>query len=305
MSLPNTTHPNSKKITIHRKPGVTQAQSDLQEYYASCYMSLGSYFTGGGSQRSATGLQFWEEDLVMPYLLDVPKDDKEFRKKVAIFAEDLCTKIPYKEGATLEIGLLEDNTKPITAGNMPIAPIDYIRWRHALGHPECAHSLDEAQGNMLVMYYIHDASRESNTAYIGLEQKDDALTAYLSLKGDSHKVEMHLSLLGIDPRPFSEKDRVSELRKTVENKATEFLENVADKDAEERYFINQLLGGSILSLIGTSYLIKESGENIGYSLQEAVEFLKNKANSQIKSILKAQLQEVRKPSKKKVTTEVA
>lgn len=307
-----TTHKNSKKVTIFRKPGGTQAQSDLKEYYALTSQSMGSYFQGGGSQKSASGMAFWEEAILMPLLIDVPEHDKEFRKKVASFNDDINTTVPYFLGRELEIGMLQDNDKGLEdisienpKGNFPIAPLDYLRYRHAQGHPECSNSKEEAMSNMLKLYYIHDSTRENNTAFVDLEEKDNALTSYLGLKSDPKKVEMHLSLLGRDTRGILFKEQLSLLRLLVEEKSAAFLENVADKDNLQRYFINQLLAARVLDLVGSSYLVKESGEALGYSIAEVVEYLKNKSNSQMVGVLKAQLQEVRKPKAVTEDTEVA
>lgn len=304
MSIPNLTIDNSKKITIHRKPGATQEQADLLAYYALTYHALGSYFEAGGSQKSASGLSYQEEAVLMPLLIDIPAEDKEFRRKVAIFNDEINTVIAHGTGKTLEIGLTVNNNAPMSAANLPLHPMDYLRYRHALRHPECGETKDAALGSMLKHYYIHDGNLESISEFSSLEIKDTALTAYLGIKKDVHKVEMHLSLLGVDTRGVAEKDQISILRKTVEEKPKEFLENVADKNNVERFFINNLLTAKIMEIVGSSYLIKETGENIGYSVEAAVEYLKNAANSQIKGVLKAKLQDVRKPSKKKLVETV-
>lgn len=312
MSLITVTHPNSKKVTIFRKPGGTQAQSDLLEYYALTSKALGSYFQPGGSQKSSSGMDFWEEDIIMPLLIDVPSSDKEFRRKVSTFNDDINTSVPYFEGRTLEIGMTGDNSKPISEpstldpkGNLPLSAMDYLRYRHAMGHPECAESKEDVMENMLKSFYIHDTTRENNTAYVDLEERDKALTAYLTLKSDPRKVEMHLSLLGKDVRGIAEKERLSLLRSLSEERAPDFIANVADKDNEERFFLNLLLTSRVMDLVGSSYMVKETGEVLGYSVKDVVEFFKNKANSALKGILKARLQESRKPVKDKIAPEVA
>ena len=51
----------------------------------------------------------------MPYLISLPKDDREFQKEVKKFFESIATKIPYgEEGILLEIGLTLTNEKPGT-----------------------------------------------------------------------------------------------------------------------------------------------------------------------------------------------
>src|SRR6187551_879291 len=144
-------HANSKKVTIFRSGSfMSRAQgADTDEYFSMGKVSVDSYFEKKDSRRVATGLSFEEEELLLPSFVDASPQEREFRKNVSAFYTDISTKIPYPGGITLEIGLSSNNDKPVSKDNMPLDTMDFIRWRHAKGHPFMAASKEEAEGNQM------------------------------------------------------------------------------------------------------------------------------------------------------------
>lgn len=289
-------HPNSRPVTIFRAGSfINDAQTNAQEFMAMSKKSIGSYFASKNSKAIGSGLSFAEQALLLPYILDTPAEDRQFREKVKKFYSELITPVPYGKGVTLETGLETDNNAPVSAANMPIELMDYIRWRHAVTHPEVAGSLSEAQGNQLKKYYIFDKTAvEDNNAKLVLAQ-DDAMVKYLALKDNSDKVNMLLTLMGTDPRTFKGKNaaiqRREALRTIVSTKPVEFLKELNDKQFEFKYLLKAMENCNVIRRVGEQFVDNETGSILGHNLDEAIYFLQDKTKSQEIAMLKSRLQE--------------
>lgn len=279
--------------------------------------SLGSYFAGRNSVRKGHGLNDEELELLLPQVLDVRFDDLEFKKLVDRYYTDINTVVPYNDkGLELEVGLRLDNSKPITytetkdlgegktgtLRNLPLDVEQYVRYRHALGHPDCAASPGEAKGNGTIKYYIEDPDAVLAETVRSSEIKDKAILIYNQIKDEPEKVKMVLTLL----KRFIKKKAVGEiviisnyntdqqmikLRDIAEKEPTEFTKAATDEQLKFKYLLDELISVGLLRRAGSSILIAESGDPIGASEQTAVdELFKNPANAPLLGTLKAQYQ---------------
>lgn len=295
-------HPNSKKISIFRSGSfIEQAQTGAEEFMSLSKKSIGSYYKTHMSKSPGSDLSFEEVDVLMPLVIDIPKEDRTFRKAVTDYFDCVCTVIPYGTGVTLEIGLEVDNSKPITfvddkgKRNLPIKIDEYIRYRHAKGHPQVAQSKKEAQGSMLKAFYIFDAEAVESEEVNQTKLKDTAMATYLSIKDDEKKVDMMLTLLLVDPRTFHGKGaferKVDHLRSLVDKSAVKFEDIFKDKHFDSLYVVQTMINTNVLRKIGEQFVDAETGESIGHNTEEAVYWLVDKKNSEKVSILKAKMQE--------------
>lgn len=293
---------NSRKVTIFRAPSFLAAvQVGLDDYYAMSNKDIGSYWSGKGSKGQGTGLDFEEVDLLLPLVIDYQPGEREFKQQVKEFFSDMRTKVPHKEGVTLEIGLRKSNNDPLSATNLPINPLEYIRYRHALGHPWVAPSRETAEGNQLIEFYVSDpeAIRKSGTSF--REMKEKAMEAYLILtreaKDKPTKIDDVLAVMGEDPRGFKTMDEKLDFLEAAANssdnkKVSDFLEVATDKKIELRGFVSKLVYTSILRTVGQRYLIAETDKILGDSLEEVLlELDDTEKNGQLLTVFKSQLQE--------------
>mgnify|MGYP003552452743 FL=1 len=289
-------HPNSKKITIFRAGSfIDDAQTQAQDFMALSKKSIGSYFASKSSKGIGSGLNFAEVDLLMPYVLDLPKEDRQFREKVRNFYASLLTKVEYGKGITLEIGLLEDNSKPVSATNLPIEIMDFIRYRHAIGHPRVAMSLADATGDQTMEFYIFDKAKVEDESVLLETAKEEAMAQFFAIRDKDDKVAMLLTVLKQDPRSFTGKNAAN-LRKTAlktlaENKPGEFLKQFRDKYFEERYTMLAMENTQILRKVGSQYIDNETSEILAHTEEEMLLFFKDKTKSQKIALLKGKLQE--------------
>lgn len=294
-------HPNSKKITIFRAGSfINSAQTQAQEFMSMSKKSIGSYYAGSNKKGIASGLSFDEQDVLMPLLLDLPKEDRQFREKIKQFFMSISTSVEYGKGKELEIGLTLDNTKPVTYKegdkyNLPIDLDDYIRYRHAIAHPRVAPSLDAAKGNMLMEFYIFDKDAVLNKSSKLAEDKDAALVAYLAVKSSEAKTNMMLTLLGKDIRDYkgaaAKTLKEQDLRSIADTNPEQFMKVYKQDNFEMRFKVEAMHRVGILKLIGSQYVSKETGKIVGHTLEETIYYLLDPKNATELSMFNSQLQE--------------
>lgn len=299
-------HVNSRKVTILRKGTLAdRAQTAAADFMSMSKKSIGSYWESKNAKGVGSGLTFEEKELLMPRLIDIPKEDRTFLESVRKFFESMVTPVPYDDGLTLEIGLTISNSKPVTyfdedrkAYNVPIAAMDFVRYRHALGHPKVAESLQTATGNMLIDFYVFDPATVLQEDVKISKTKDQALQIYLKVKEDIEKVDVMLTLMGKDPREFSgvqaPTEKIELLRSLADTQAVKFVEEYEDKMFEEKYLIKSMMNTGIIKRIGNQYINAETGKIVGNNLEEAMYFFKDPVHSDQISILKSNLQEALK-----------
>lgn len=299
--------PTSKVVYLRRKAiSVHEDQPDLKEYFDNSHRAVASFWQKG-SMRPGTGLTIPEENLLMPYILNIPKEDRDFREKVTEYFHSIDTKVDPLDsfgngGTKLEIGL-ENNDLPVSADNLPLNVVHYIKWRHASIHPEVALSFEDARGNQLKKYYIHDPKAVIKTNLSKADIKDTALEAYLQVKQNPAKVIQYLSLLLIDPAKHKGSE-VVKLREMAEKKPADFIKIHVDKDKDFHYMLMDLVQAKILEEVGTRILFKQSGDQIGKDLKEAIAWLRAPENSKQITIFKGQIQDWKRKSNMLTLTEL-
>lgn len=286
------THPNSRKITVFRAGSfLSRAQGkEIEDHFSEAKVSIGSYFESANSLKVASGLSFKEEELLLPPLIDTPANDRDFRKKVSEFYQEIDTKVPH-QGLDLEIGLETDNEGPVSEKNMPIKITDYIRYRHMKKHPYMAASKDEADSNPLKQYYIFDKEEMKRGSKKKMQAKDSAMQIYLKLKENMEEVNMMLTLMGDDYRAYPVGERAERLRYFAENKADEFNTTYEAGKLEIRAWIQNMVRTNVIKMMGSKFIDNESQKLIANNLEELVFFFEDTENADAVVALKARLQE--------------
>lgn len=289
--------PTSRVVFLRRKAiSVHEAQPDLKDYFDNSHRALASYWQKG-SMRPGTGLTIAEENFLMPYILNIPETDRDFRTQVTDWFHAIETRVDpidaFGNGGTAwEIGL-ENNEEPVSPKNLPLNVVHFVKWRHALGHPEVGLSFEDVRGNQLKRYYIHDPKAVTKSSLSVADIRDKALEAYLQVKQSIAKTIQYLSLMQVDPAKHRGTESVK-LRELAETKPTTFLEVHNDRDKDFQYMLMDLVQAKVLEEIGTRIIFKQSGDQMGKDLKEAIAWMKAPENSKQVAIFKAQIQDYKK-----------
>jgi len=288
-------HPNSHIVYIRRRSLFDTAnRPELEEYFADSSIGVGSYFAKGTS-REASGLSIPEENILMPLVLGIPSDDRDFRGKVNEYFSNINSKIPADsnpkkptDGLALEIGLHRDNNAPISAKdeNLPINVEQFIRYRQIAGHPWVGVS-GEDDGNQLKRFLIFDPKKQLKATKAVNEEADIALTRYIQIKQDKSKVRMYLRLTGHDLSKITPGEEVAALRTKAQSDPVNFNKAWSDPYKEHKYQIEEMVAFGLLKQVGTRILYGQT--EIGRNLEEAVLWLKDPHHSDSYRSLKAML----------------
>lgn len=289
--------PNSRIVTLYRKESfIMGAQvGKAPDFVAQSKQSIGSFWYSSDSKTQGSGLDFEEQKLLMPLIVDCEPTDRNFRAKVAEYFASIKTVIPYGKGKSLEIGLEKSNKEPLSQDNQPLDVYDYITYRHAIAHPLVAATKQEADRNMLKQFYIFDPQAAEDREVKENTSKDAALEQYLLIKKTPEKVDMLLTLLLQDPRTFTGKNadalKIEKLKELAQSNPAKFVSTFKDKFFEELYVIKTMVNTGVLNRVGENIIDIDTGETIGHTSQEAVAWFRDKANSERVVILKAKMQE--------------
>jgi hypothetical protein len=304
----NSQHKNSRLITIFRANNfVLQAQNPDSNIEVADWMSLsnkniGPYFESNSAGIIGSGMTEAEKRVLLPYVIQVIPTDTQWPKASFDYFNSLVTKIPFVGGKTFQIGLTIDNDQPVSIENIPLNIEHYIRWRHAKNHPWMAGSRSEASGNQLKYFYMDDPeiTLKEDTDKLALQDKADGI--WLSVKDQSSKVSMLLTLMGGEPREHlglrnAEARMRNDLRKRITSNPTKFLEFYEDKHFETRYWLKAMLNAAVVKKFGDAYVYGDSRTILGYSEDDVVLFLQNPKNEDTLILLKTYTQDILKKPK--------
>jgi len=288
-----------KSIEIHRQfnmLALAQNDPEVKEWYGQSFRAIGPYYEAG-LRTVGTGLSFEEQKILMPALLGIEAEDKDFRRVVTNFYHEINTRVP-KDGLKLQISL-ENDALPLSTNNMPINIKDYVIYKHLLGHPEVAPDEASAQRLYNKKFYIHDPDGVSTIAVSISDLEDKATVVYMKYKDDAIKLDQILTILGINIKgmkpeakllAFKEFSKINPKYNDFEQKGAfeRFITIAEDRDLEYKYLIQEMIGAQYLKKVGTAIHLSESGEVIGQDMEAAVMYYKNPKNSRELNLLRAQ-----------------
>ena len=263
----------SHLITINRRPNSTNLPIEV---YNEAKRKLGSVFTAGGD--IIRGLTFAEQKQYLPEILGVSPADPEFSRRCREYYLNLTVDVPMG-GLDLEIGLDEDGH--------PLNVLDYIKYKFACAHPFVVQDESEITGSKRVQYYIRDTRKELAEASANLVIRKDAYKEFIKLSDNENRMNMVLHVYGANPKTMTKDEKELTLEELQEDNPIYFLDICKDKNLELTALINEALSAEALRRVGNSIL--DGDITLGNSMEEAVLFLKDKANSNVLTAVKAKL----------------
>lgn len=273
---------------------LAQTDPEVKAWYGQAYRAVGPYYE---HKAPGSGLSFEEQKLLLPLILGIESDDKDFRKAVTTFYHEFSTKVP-QEGLKLQISL-ENDALPLSDTNRPLNVRDYLSYRHLLNHPDVAADAASAERIYNKKFYIQDPEGIAKEAIKINELEDKATVLYMKFKDDVVKMDQILTMLGINIKTMTQEDKVlkfKDMAKTdgryneFEQKEAfdRFIKTAEDKDLEYRYLVQEMIGAQYLVRVGNAIHFKESGEVIGQDMSQAVMYFKNPKNSRELNLMRAE-----------------
>jgi len=263
----------SHLITINRRPNSTNLPTEV---YNESKRKIGSVFTAGGD--IIRGLTFAEQKQYLPEILGVSPADTEFSRKCREYYLNLTVDVPMG-GLDLEIGLDEDGH--------PLNVLDYIKYKFACAHPFVVQDESEITGSKRIQYYISDNRKELAEASANLVIRKDAYKEFIKISDNENRMNMVLHVYGANPKTMTKDEKELTLEELQEDNPIYFLDICKDKNLEMTALINEALSAEALRRVGNSIL--DGDITLGNSMEEAVIFLKDKANSNVLTAVKAKL----------------
>ena len=289
-----------RKISFHQ---AANNDPEVQEYFGMSYRAIGSYFKEFG-KTYGSGLTREEEVILMPEVTDQDPDDRRsLRRAISDYFRNMNTKIP---GAGLRLNIaLEKPGEKLSETNFPVNVKHYLIYKHAIGHPEVAMSLEEAERYEHKQFYIEDTEGVANEANLVNEKEDLAFIAYHQMADDEDKIDQMLVLLGENPSRVAKAKKKPLLKSfasidpnaSQENniaKVDKFIALSEDKHLQTKYTIEEMIRVDVLERVGQKILIKETGDLIGDDLRGATLWFLDKANSKDVNVLTARYKEFAK-----------
>lgn len=279
----------ASKIVYLRRLPLTSVEKhsnteEAKEYFGSGYRAISSFFVHN-SIRPGTGLTIAEEDILMPIVLGISIEDREYRSKVVDYFHSISTRVePHMDedsevgGTPLEISL-QNPSKPLDRTNLPVNIEDYIKWRHARVHPEVARNRQAGEGNPLKRYYIYDPIEFGKLNQQADDLKDRAIQAFSQIKDDVKRVRQYLSLLTVNPDAYKGKER-THLRKIADTDPEAFLKVHNDPNKDLEFLLNLAIQKNIFERIGNKLIWKESQAFFSSNIKDGVAILKDPKNSE-------------------------
>lgn len=263
---------STHKVLILKKSNNTKIPDDI---YQGSTSKIGATLTQSG--KINPGLSNDEVKKFLPDIVQVSADDTKFNKEVQEWYANLVVHVPIE----LEIGLDENNE--------PIQLLDYLKYRFAKINPAVADNKTDAEGsaNPAVKYYFQDPDGEKKKATAKNKLEKEAMKGYLKISDSTEEMSNVLQAAGVDIRHMDDNDIDLALSAMVKAEPAKILEVLGDKNLKTKAFINKCISGGILRRVGQSIL--DGDEILGHTLEEAVIYLDDKANSELLTTLKARL----------------
>ncbi len=277
--------------------GISEKDVSFEKHAENFWLNLGVSIPAHNREGKGGGLKL-EVGFEYDTQADAKKGQKEAEKEMQRYEKwqaGLIGKLPggvrrFKE----DFSIRQETGRPINLN-------DYILYRYCLVYSIVALDIKYIDNSAKIRFYILDSSASLKLDHAKLIAKKDATIAFAELLGDRDRVGFVLDVMKKEianvqrsqKKEFKvatndEKDIL--LDAVVTAFPTKFLEVVKDDNLVIKAFVEQCVNFDILRRIPhTDTLYYGDNVKIGNSINEAVMFLKDEKNLEIRQQIKARL----------------
>jgi len=166
-------------------------------------------------------------------------------------------------------------------------PQNYLDYKLLSATPEVAPN-EESVNALAHDFVIIDTEQKANKELVRIKQHNNAVLQYTKMSVKDMRDA--LKLLGYKTTNMSENLVQTTLSKEIDDNPTKFNQVIDDPDYNDKVFIKDLETNSILSKNGTKYYFGDINNVLGNTIEEVVDYLKDKTNNEVKIQLKKALQ---------------
>lgn len=166
-------------------------------------------------------------------------------------------------------------------------PTDEVAWRVMCAHQEVANSLAEKNKTGFERYVMHSEEEEVAAINEQLNIEITALGKFSSMSSDEMANFLKVYGKNVD-RGSSMEFIKAQVFKIVKSEPQTFINTISDPNYKMIVFIKDCLEKGVLKESGGKY-VRPGGEALGYSLDQTIDFLSNRDNSEVYIMLKGQL----------------
>lgn len=264
-----------KEIQVRRKEASTHLPNEV---VAGAKFKIGSIFDG---ERPLSGLTREQEKKYLPIILGIDADDREFARAVRAYWAEKAVTVP-SIGTVLNI-TVDEHGEPVKLEN-------WIDFQWLQRHPHVASNKQSMLRDATIRAYIHDPERVEQNQNKKIINRKASYLEYMKLtdarKKDAGRIDRIVRiLLGVNPNNLSDIQKENQLETVAYNDPERFYSVVTDKDLDTRAEIESMLEDDVLVRIGAH--IKFGTDTLGHSMEEAIEFFKDRNNSATVSALRS------------------
>lgn len=298
-----------RQVVIKHKPKNGQPGDDPANHNK----KIGPSLRGSDVLR---GLTFDEEKRLLPEILGVSAEHVEWRKITKDYWNNIGRAVPHT-GLILEVGFLFDSKeKADKAGDYdvvkwlefgsPINVADYVFYRYCLDYNRVANVKEDCDKSPRIEFYIEDKDREKKSEHVRLLDEQKATIKLVELMGEKDRVTIEdvytvLSRTEKDLPPITsltEADKATDidisLSKMIKTAPATFLKVANDKRVAEKAYIERCIYHGFLRRIeNTDIIMYGDTVTVGNSIDEAIAFIQNEKNKDIKATLDAKLKQAK------------
>lgn len=276
-----TDHKNDRFVYIKRSASfLERVQNKSATMFEEARMGVGPYWESSNSPVMGSGLTVIEKKLLLPPILGVDASDRDFYARLDNFYAEMYTSVPFKEGRKLNIGLELSNSSPVSADNMPINVMDYIRYRHIVKHPHVAKDEATSKGLSKYQYFLFDPEVSATNTKNTSDLADEAMKLYLNIK-DSAERDMLLAVMDVDIvklsmnvlNPVAERQKA--LKKLALTDSAKMMAAYNKPHFEHYYIMNMLLFTGVLKRVGNAFMDSANNDILANNEKEMLVYLNN------------------------------
>lgn len=171
-------------------------------------------------------------------------------------------------------------------------PMDYIAYKVLQVVPEVAASWEKRFDRAEIRFALVDGDHEVREQAKTSDHKRKAYAFFSEIEGNREKMIDVLTVYGKRPPVDASKEfLIAAIEDIVSNPKSigKFIAISEDKKFDKKLFIEKCLEAGALTKVKTKYLLP-GGDLIGSTLDEAIEFISNKKNSEVYALLKASVE---------------